>query len=174
MDLNNFVNKIIETTKNLLKEFDSEGTEWYESEYPSEQRTNPYYALSCLFGEIEDLFIKGVDKDAINRFYAAEYKKYTKAERDYIKNTSISIDRTYRSAEIRKNWDKALESVKSGTALSGPIDFAFGKRDISELAKLHKVGKHRQKIEDLLGDCNFHTECGDFGSGIYDKYIITE
>lgn len=172
MDLNNFVNKIIETTKNLLKEFNSEGAEWYESEYPAEQRSNPYYALYCLFDEIEGVIIKGADKDAVNCFYASEYKKYSKVERDYIVNTGMSIDKAYRAAEIRGNWEKALESVKRGTALSGQIDYGFGKRDISELAKLHKAGKFRQKIEDLLEDCNFHTECGDFGSGIYDKYII--
>lgn len=77
-----------------------------------------------------------------------------------------------RDVEIRKDWAKALEEVGNGKDLSWDISYGFSKNDISELANLHKMGKFREKIEDLLEDCNFHTECSDFIDGKYDSYII--
>ena len=72
---------------------------------------------------------------------------------------------------IRNNWEQALRQVKKGTDLSYPIQWSFSDNDIFELAKLYKRNKFRKKIWDLLEDCNFHTECGDFAEGNFDKYI---
>lgn len=76
-----------------------------------------------------------------------------------------------REAEIRSDFDTALKNCKTGTELSYPLHFGFREEDIKKLAQLHKSGKYREKIEDLLQDCNFHTECSDFSSGLYEKYI---
>jgi len=73
---------------------------------------------------------------------------------------------------IRKDWATALKNVRYGEKLSRPIRWSFSGRDISILAKLHKSNKFRKKIEDLLTDCNFHTECSDFSLGRYDEYIL--
>lgn len=43
----------------------------------------------------------------------------------------------------------------------------FTKNDIKELAKLHESGKYREKIEDLLEDCNFHSLNSYFQAGDY-------
>lgn len=86
----------------------------------------------------------------------------------------IDFKKIRRAASVRKHWDEALQSVKNGTALSSVIGYGFSPKDISELARLHKADKYRQKIEDLLQDCNFHTECGDFISGEWDKYIMPD
>lgn len=88
----------------------------------------------------------------------------------------IDIAKINRSVEIRSDFAKALDGVEYGTHLSGALGWGFSQKDIEELAIIHKndtVGKYREKIEDLLEDCNFHTECGDFADGKYDEYIRT-
>ena len=72
------------------------------------------------------------------------------------------------------NFDKflaALKSVKRGSELSGPLDWSFSKRDLTELAKLHKANKCRKKIEDLLTDCNFHYESAKFHNKDYTEFL---
>lgn len=78
--------------------------------------------------------------------------------------------------EIRKDWNKALESVENGCSLSGAIEWGFTEQDLFVLCCLHEIGKHQQKIVDLLEDCNFHTECGLIDDGKYAecKKIIFE
>lgn len=82
---------------------------------------------------------------------------------------SVKMELTERN--IRNNWEQALRQVKRGDELSYPISWGFSDEDISCLAKLYKRNKFRKKILDLLEDCNFHTECGDFIDGNFDKYI---
>ena len=69
------------------------------------------------------------------------------------------------------DFNKALSRVKEGSDLSRKCGWGFSMLEIKELAILHKTGKHREKIEDLLTDCNFHRECSDFMHGRYDQYI---
>ena len=38
---------------------------------------------------------------------------------------------------------------------------------------LHQWNLFREKIEDLLEDCNFHTECGLLNEGKYDECLLT-
>ena len=85
----------------------------------------------------------------------------------------INWSHIYRAAEIRHDWATALRGVKNGTALSSSIDWSFSSEDIRALAKLHKSNKFRQKIEDLLEDCNFHYECGKFADKKYDEFLET-
>ncbi len=73
---------------------------------------------------------------------------------------------------IRSDFKKALCEVEHGYDLSNALGYGFSDRDITELAKLHKDNPDlREKIEELLEDCNFHTECGDFSEGEYEKYL---
>lgn len=86
-------------------------------------------------------------------------------------------DFAYESAmavNIRRNFDKSLDNVLNGCELSNTLGYGFSKYDISNLAKLHKAGKHQKKIHQLLEDCNFHKENDDFCKGNYDKYIIED
>ena len=76
--------------------------------------------------------------------------------------------------EIREDWESALEQVENGTDLSSIIGWAFSDEDITELAKLHKANICREKIEDLLEDCNFHYECGKFANEEYDEFLKEE
>lgn len=68
--------------------------------------------------------------------------------------------------EISVDWDKALGSLAYGK-IAKTIGWGFTREDLETLMELHKQDKHRQNIEDLLEDCNFHTECGNWHDGIY-------
>lgn len=73
------------------------------------------------------------------------------------------------SIEVRADWYEALNKVKKGTELSSIIEWSFTAQDLFVLCCLHENFDHRQKIEDLLEDCNFHTECALLVEGQYDK-----
>lgn len=77
---------------------------------------------------------------------------------------------------IRKDFRKAINSVNRGESLSSKLHYSFSPLDIYNLAMIHKNGtdKQREKIEELLTDCNFHSECGDLSKGRYDIYIPDE
>ena len=83
----------------------------------------------------------------------------------------IDPDLAKRDALIRLDWAEALRNARKGTDLSHDIGFGFSKNDIRELAVLHRKNRFRGKIEDLLTDCNFHKEAGDFMEGRYEEYI---
>lgn len=171
MDNKAFTKKIVNIIIRFCDEVMHFDASWYQKEYPCDQKDNPYYALACFFGEIEQAFMENASMEGVKKFYDKEIGLLSKEEREYIKNTGMNIERYYKSAMIRNDWNKAFESVEEGVQLSGPIGFGFSDSDIKELALLHKANKHRVKIEDLLTDCNFHTECSDFSDGNYDKYI---
>ena len=78
-----------------------------------------------------------------------------------------------KGVSIRKNFKKYLNKVDRGFELSSALGYGFSNADIKKLAKIHKAGdtRIREKIEDLLEDCNFHTECADFAAGRYDSYV---
>lgn len=74
--------------------------------------------------------------------------------------------------DVRDNFEDVLRMVEYGSDLSAKLERAFSDDDISELARLHKeYPELRDKIEDLLTDCNFHSECNDFYDENYDKYL---
>ncbi len=76
--------------------------------------------------------------------------------------------------EIRSDFAGALNLVEHGYELSGILEYGFSDEDICNLAMIYKNdmrNDYRNKILELLEDCNFHTECSDFLEGNYDKYI---
>ena len=90
---------------------------------------------------------------------------------DKILQDYLNFDKLERNVEIRNDFLAALKSVKRGSELSGPLDWSFSKRDLTELAKLHKANKCRKKIEDLLTDCNFHYESAKFHNKDYTEFL---
>lgn len=83
----------------------------------------------------------------------------------------INIDKCIKDAQIRLDFASALRNVKKGEALSGPLEYGFGPDDLMQLMELHKTNKFRKKIEDLLTDCNFHSESTLLSARKYDEYI---
>ena len=71
---------------------------------------------------------------------------------------------------VRENWESALNSMPYGK-IAETIEWGFTDGDLQELMRLHKAGIFREKIEDLLTDCNFHYECGEWSEG---NYVIRE
>lgn len=148
--------EINETYKEIRKAFGRE-----KKEIPTEYSR----AIICILSEeIEDLFVKSTDmqktKERIikiisNSMAADTIMKY------------LNFDEIMAAAKVRRDWDSALSGVEKGYMLSGTIGWGFTKNDIKELAKLHESGKHREKIEDLLEDCNFHSLNGYFQAGDY-------
>lgn len=59
--------------------------------------------------------------------------------------------------EIRQDWYKALSNKDKWG--SGTIHWSFYSQDLLVLGCLHEAGLFQEEIEDLLEDCNFHTEC---------------
>lgn len=86
-------------------------------------------------------------------------------------NEYVKMDALKDEASIRLDFDAALSKVKYGSDLSRRLGWGFSNNDITNLAALHRSNKHRRKIEDLLEDCNFHTECGAFAEGEYEDYL---
>lgn len=68
--------------------------------------------------------------------------------------------------KIRADWEKALDTMSYG-AISGAIEWGFYPEDLRKLMQLYKAGTHREKIEDLLTDCNFHSFCDCLSDGDY-------
>lgn len=68
--------------------------------------------------------------------------------------------------EIRADWKKALDTMNYGK-ISRTIEWGFCPEDLRKLMQLHQADKHREKIEDLLTDCNFHSFCACLSDGDY-------
>ena len=88
----------------------------------------------------------------------------------------VHFDSIEEDVKIRRDFKTALENVENGSDLSLPLGFGFMNEDIKNLAQLHRDGSDeiKEKIEDLLEDCNFHRECEDFANGNYSQYILSE
>lgn len=79
--------------------------------------------------------------------------------------------------EVRKDWYTALCKVRYGVELGKIIGWGFSFQDLLVLGTLHKYNMFREKIENLLEDCNFHTENELLIKNEYDeyfKYVIKE
>ena len=73
--------------------------------------------------------------------------------------------------EIRDDWEAALESEMDYSEIAHAIRWGFSRDDLNTLMQLHREDRFRGKIEDLLTDCNFHTECSDWHD---ENYIIRD
>lgn len=85
---------------------------------------------------------------------------------DYEDNQDVDLTED----EIRKNWEAALNALPYDE-ISHRIGWGFDDDDLTELMRLHKANVHREKIEDLLEDCNYHYECGEWHNG---NYVVRE
>ena len=86
----------------------------------------------------------------------------------------IEMNEIRDDVNIRTDFLTALNSVKRGSDLSHRIGYALTPKDLSKLALLHKQNKCRNKIEELLTDCNFHYECCQFENQNYEEFLNSE
>ena len=96
------------------------------------------------------------------------HENATAGEEEII-NEHLHWDSYQKEAAIRNDFAAAFRGVNNGAELSGALYYSFSEKDIQELAKLHKANRFRKKIEDLLTNCNYHSECGLMAKKEYDK-----
>ena len=78
-----------------------------------------------------------------------------------------------REMQIRADFKKTFDLVANGSDLSYRLKFSLGEDDLANLAKLHRdEPDYRQKIFDLLEDCNFHSENAALEGGLYAELSI--
>lgn len=126
--------------------------------------------------EFEDVgCLDDITNSIIRAYYGAtEYmihEKYPFLRVNYYVDcgcSSFDVDDLPRMAEdeIREDWEKALNSM-SYSDIAKEIRWGFFDEDLRELMRLHQANVQREKIEDLLDDCNFHEESGNWSEGNY-------
>lgn len=109
----------------------------------------------CLPGSLRDLID---DAEAIG-----EMLHDLADELSVVLDGSDDLDEDY----IRQNWEEVLSSDIDYSDIAHGIGWGFTHEDLETLMQLHKDGKYREKIEDLLTDCNFHSECSAWSDGDY-------
>lgn len=82
----------------------------------------------------------------------------------------IDLEHLIAGAKASIDLDAALASVTRGSELSALLDYGLSDRELIDLGRLHEMGLHRKKIEDLLTDINFHYECGLLKEGNYSEF----
>lgn len=161
---NELIRSVFQASQEIEKRF-------YRSTWPMRNDLNVNQALNVLQVDIAGALERAEDMQAA-REMIEEIIDHT--DNPAVIRQYVSIDAAWRDAEIRRDWASALRAVRHGEDLSHDIDWAFSKRDIKNLAKLHKANRFRKKIEDLLEDCNFHTEAALMSSHQYDKLLNEE
>ena len=137
-------------------------------------------------------FINSIDLDDVDTIidtlkydFDLILKNKTKKERikivneikDFFKDVFVLTDKDFETAlnrlEISDNWEKSLRTY-STSDLSHKLKYGFTKEEIKELATLHKETTKKivkNRIEDLLTNCNFHSESGILADKDYNKIL---
>ncbi len=183
--------ELIAQKESLEKEIDRLKTELASTlslEYEAAQndlantRREAIYQLCDLFWADDDnaeykKMIANVKDERLPLYLEEEIKSVLKKtelkqvdqSHDIVKDCQIDWFKCLRDAQIRLDFGKALKEVKYGSDLSSALGYGFSPDDLLALLKLHKKNTCRKKIEDLLEDCNFHTECGLLYEKRYDE-----
>ena len=118
-----------------------------------------------------NIWLQADTEEALIRSNMNGVDKIREIVKESIRENSIDFNTCLIAAEIRTEWATALRSVKHGSDLSHKVSWGFSTRDLIKLGELHKGNKFRKKIEDLLEDCNFHSECGLLADKNYEEYM---
>lgn len=86
----------------------------------------------------------------------------------------VNEEKIMAAVSARRDFLSALENAKCGSDLASKLGCTFSNNDLCKLAQIHKSGRYREKIEDMLTAANFHSECSLLCSGQYDKLINKE
>lgn len=87
----------------------------------------------------------------------------------YIQMDKLRLE-VHTRTEVVSDFPAALKRVRYGSELSRELGYEFSKEALVELGELHKAGRFRKKIEELLTDCNFHSECDLLIGKKYSEY----
>lgn len=142
-----------------------------------------------LVNEIQDAIVKFVaealrDDPKFDGYFKDKFSEIADHYGDCLKvvNSAMSLDgfvtKNYPEVVnakldgvwVRSHWLEALDAWPY-QKISAAIDFGFSDEDIDELFRLHKEGYFRTKIENLLEDCNFHSECALLRAHLYNRSV---
>lgn len=132
--------------------------------------------------QYDDVIFIGTDEECLavlnNNIHAVAIRD-TRYRKNAIEKMAMRLSEREEmtEAEVRKDWYTALGKVRYGVELSKIIDYGFGFQDLIVLGILHRNNMFREKIENLLEDCNYNTANEMLIKGKYDeyfKYVIKE
>lgn len=140
----------------------------------------PVYSVALIQNVFEEsvsyLLVRGVEynelKDCIE-IAVQNLRNNPDINRKELLTLALELAETgKKSADVRKDFKAALSKVEDGYELSEVIHWSLSSADLRNLARLHKDNVFREKIEELLEDCNFHKEIADFCNGRYEDYLL--
>ena len=191
-DLNNLEVEDLRTINNLIEAYKDNKNALEKAEKIKDKLMK--YCL-IYFNDSDDEakdFINSIDLDDVDTIidtlkydFDLILKNKTKKERikvvneikDFFKDVFVLTDKDFETAlnrlEISDNWEKSLRTY-STSDLSHKLKYGFTKEEIKELATLHKETTKKivkKRIEDLLTNCNFHSESGILANGNYNQIL---
>lgn len=137
------------------------------NDYAKQDLDEEWGGLEDITNRIIDAYFRATEYMIRDRFPSLGIHSYVNGS-----CSSFDVDEPEEMAEdaIRSDWETALNTMPYST-IAKEIEWGFTDEDLRELMRLHEAGRCREQIEDLLSDCNFHTECADWHDG---NYIIRE
>lgn len=165
---------MIKRTKEFFDELWRLDTTIWKHFYPNDKKTYERPKDTALEIWLQEDIAHILREDNIDDFKAEEWIRELINSSPMAKSIlehCISIDKAAADANIRRDFYSALKKVKHGSELSWKLGYGLSKRDLKELAKLHKSNKCRRKIEELLTDCNFHSEVGLLSNKQYECFF---
>lgn len=135
------------------------------AKFPKEKRN---VANAILVADIDTALTKAEDVDAAMADICGMFSE------DFRQTGKNLVLEAYEAARVRRDFASAFSEARRGSELSDRLGYALSKKDLKELAKLHKKNRFRKKIEDLLNNVNFHYEARCFRNGNYDEFLKEE
>mgnify|MGYP001002464058 FL=1 len=191
-DLNNLEVEDLRTINNLIEAYKENKIALEKAE-----KIKDKYSLysKIYFNDSDDeieMLLKGMDLDdeanfiyhLQNEFDVILKNKSTKERlktideiKDLFKDVFTLTDEDFQPAmtrlQITDNWEKSLRTY-SISEISHKLKYCFSKEELKELTTLHKETTKKivkKRIEDLLTNCNFHSESGILVNGNYNKIL---
>lgn len=140
----------------------------------------PVYSVALIQDVFEEsvsyLLVRGVEYDELKdciQIAVQNLRNNSDINRKELLALALELAETgKKAADVRKDFKAALSKVEDGYELSEAIHWSLSSADLRNLASLHRDNVFREKIEELLEDCNFHKENADFYNGRYEEYLL--
>lgn len=82
-----------------------------------------------------------------------------------------NVEKIREMVMIRTDFKSALSEAKDGHEIARRLMWTLFKEDFCKLAKIHKAGEFRGKIENLLLDCGFEQVSAELAQNHYDCFL---
>lgn len=163
-------------TESELQDFLGMASRFVDASQRMLSKEQKSYISLWLYKDFMDLNKNGVEINGefINNLIANCFTYGSELEDK--KNLSALQDELVEMANetyVRSHTVDLLKGDGEIYGISDAFDYGFSKKDIARLACIFKYGNEHMKdrVLDLMTDCNFHSECAEFDNGKCDKYI---